>query len=205
MAKKILFCSLVLSLGLVLGGCQNLGEQITQKQSPDETGQIQLVDDDSRDVDQTEQTVETPAVQPGSGTYKINRIFFGSAKHDPQKLYCNVVWWVDVQPSADNTTVDPLAKNLEVLLQGPTERWTKEGYYSLIPVGTKLNSVRLDGDTVYADFSGELNPAEDGCAANKIRSQIIETVKNTAREQLGKEVKSVFITVNGQDVKTLNQ
>lgn len=91
--------------------------------------------------------------------------------------------FMSVSGGADCTVVEPLKREvdrktpeavLQQLLDGPTTRETLEGAYSAIDRGTKLQSVKEEGQTVIADFSSI--PDGDSCRAKSIYSQIENTI-----------------------------
>ena len=81
---------------------------------------------------------------------------------------------------------------LTALLQGPTNDEKDNGYFSNIPVGTTLNSIRIENGTAYADFSEELNNTGGSCAVGGIYASINDTLKQFST------VQNVVISVNGR-------
>ncbi|HOX96788.1 MAG TPA: GerMN domain-containing protein [bacterium] len=81
---------------------------------------------------------------------------------------------------------------LTALLQGPTNDEKNNGYFSNIPVGTTLNSIRIENGTAYADFSEELNNTGGSCAVGGIYASINDTLKQFST------VQNVVISVNGR-------
>ncbi|MFA6594171.1 MAG: GerMN domain-containing protein [Candidatus Buchananbacteria bacterium] len=66
------------------------------------------------------------------------------------------------------------------------------GYYSALPLGTRLKYVKLDGDgTLEVNFDYQLGKAAGSCAVTAIRSQITNTLMQFA------QVQSVKICVDG--------
>lgn len=81
--------------------------------------------------------------------------------------------------------------SLVELLKGVAP-WEK-GATNEIPTGVNINSVKIQGDTVYADFSSELDQGVAGsCRVQGIRAQITDTLK----QFLG--VNNVVISINGK-------
>lgn len=81
---------------------------------------------------------------------------------------------------------------LTALLQGPTNDEKNNGYFSNIPVGTTLNSIRIENGTAYADFSEELNNTGGSCAVGGIYASISDTLTQFST------VQNVVISVNGR-------
>jgi hypothetical protein len=81
---------------------------------------------------------------------------------------------------------------LTALLQGPTNDEKNNGYFSNIPVGTTLNSIRIENGTAYADFSDELNNTGGSCAVGGIYASISDTLTQFST------VQNVVISVNGR-------
>jgi hypothetical protein len=66
---------------------------------------------------------------------------------------------------------------LQELLAGPTAAEKQAGYTSSIPTGVKLNSIRVENGTAFADFSTELNQGGGSCLVTAIRAQIEKTLE----------------------------
>ncbi len=103
---------------------------------------------------------------------------------------------------ADCSAVEPLDREvpsktpeavLKALLDGPTSRETLEGAYSAIDRGTKLLSIKEEGNLVVADFSSI--PDGDSCRAKSIHAQIEKSVSHNFPE------KSVKILSQGKPIK----
>jgi len=188
--KKSYYLIMLVGVVFILAGCQNLGDRINGKNNSEQK-QPETVNSNQAtnlEVNSTEKEVVKKEKT-------VNNIFFKNKKYDPDNKNCYSVYWVNI--SGDDK-IEPLERTLSLLLGGPTEGWLGEGYYSLIPEGTKLNSVKLDGDTVYADFSKELDQVADSCQIKGLNSQITMTIKYAVEKQLNKEVKKVVISVGGK-------
>ena len=103
---------------------------------------------------------------------------------------------------ADCAAVEPLDREvqsrtpeavLRALLDGPTSRETLEGAYSAIDRGTKLVSIKEEGQTIIADFSNI--PDGDSCRAKSIHAQIEQSISHNFPG------KSIKILSQGQPVK----
>lgn len=83
--------------------------------------------------------------------------------------------------------------SLYELLKGPTPAEKTLGASTQIPEGTQINSVRRNGDTIYADFNEMLEYQSGGsCHVQAIRSQITNTLKQFSG------VNNVVISINGR-------
>lgn len=89
-------------------------------------------------------------------------------------------------------TDSPLTDTLEALLAGPSTAEKEKGYLSLIPEGTRVESVQVRGDTAYVSFNERfrLNPyGRDGLAAQL--KQVVWTATEFST------VKTVQILIGG--------
>jgi len=120
---------------------------------------------------------------------KINlKVFFSSTVQDPNSMNCAVTYPVVHSVAA---TAGVARAALTELLNGPTDSEKKDGYFTSLPAGLKLNSLVLDNGTMKVDFSSTL--AQGGsCKVSAIRSQITDTLKQFST------VKDVVISVNGK-------
>ncbi len=84
------------------------------------------------------------------------------------------------------------------LLMGPIEKEPGLGYYTNIPTGTRIKSLRIENGTAYADFDENLDKNIGGsCRMSAIRAQITETLKQFPT------VQNVIISVNGNSAEAL--
>jgi len=180
---------------LFLGGCQNVGDWLANRQY------VPL--ENSNNVSESVTTNEvTPVVvveeKPAATEY--NSIFFLSKKYDPETKNCDQVYWVHIPGDA---TKEPIQRNLNLLLAGPTDKWQQAGYFTVIPTGVKLNSSVIKDNIAYVDFSAELNQLAGSCAVLAARSQITATTKAAADEYLGLKLEQVVISVDGDSATAL--
>ncbi|MFA6533890.1 MAG: GerMN domain-containing protein [Patescibacteria group bacterium] len=206
--KKLNLVFLTLFLIVVPSGCQTLGDRLQSKYSvngpltsaevavntPEATGPELTIQNEPAAVAGAVKTVgggESGQV----GETEYNNIFFASTRYDPQNKNCNLVSWVSL-PGGD-LGASAVERNLGLLLAGPGDKWAAEGYYSSVPVGTKLLGIRTEGDTLYLSFSGELKLIADTCQAKRARQQIELTAKY-AVDGTGETIKQVEITSGGE-------
>lgn len=81
---------------------------------------------------------------------------------------------------------------LDVLLYGPTAEDGLANLVTFIPMGVKLQSLKIENGVARADFNATLSQVTGNCYARAVRAQIEETLK-----QFG-TVKSVEISVDGE-------
>ena len=189
--KKITLSIFILILSLTLVGCQNLGDKLGAEDTQEKP---EVRPNPQGGIPTAEEQKPTAADSIDSQEREYDKIFFSSKQHDPKVKNCAAVYWVHI---AGDKNLDPVERSLKLLLAGPTTKWAEQGYYSVIPEGTKLNSVKVEGEIIYADFSSKLNTLAGSCAVNAARSQIHATAKATAEEYLGVEVSKVVISVDG--------
>jgi germination protein M len=84
------------------------------------------------------------------------------------------------------------------LLEGPTEEEKSEGYFTSLPEGVVLSSLRVEEGAAYADFNEVLNEGGGSCSMMSRATQINETLEQFPT------VDEVIISVNG-DVETALQ
>ena len=66
---------------------------------------------------------------------------------------------------------------LWVLLAGPSEEELKDGYYTNINQGVKINNFKIDKGVAYVDFDKTLEEGLAGsCLVTAVRSQIEQTL-----------------------------
>ena len=109
---------------------------------------------------------------------RVVALYFPNSCYDTARYDCAQVFTTQ-RPAVRSSD---LADVLQLLIQGPTSEEKTRGFFTSIPLTTRLNSVRLADGHVYADFSF---PRLGGsCVVTALRAQIEETVKaNTpARE-----------------------
>ncbi len=103
---------------------------------------------------------------------------------------CDVVFPVD---RTIIKTQETAYLSLIELLKGPTGSDKDAQYYTSIPEGVKLNSLRITNGVAYADFNSTLEYQVGGsCRVGVIRSQITNTLKQFS------SVKDVVISIDGR-------
>lgn len=130
--------------------------------------------------------------------YNTVQVFLSNKVKDPETLYCNRTYPVE-------RAVSRLSENrkshlgeytylaLVELLKGPTEYEKKDGYFSSINEGTKIQQIIIENGVARVDFDAKFNEGVAGsCRVRAIRSQVTETLKQFP------EIKDVIISVNGE-------
>ncbi len=108
---------------------------------------------------------------PGQVEYKL---FFGNEDFNSSIADCDDLFPVF---RSDKEVEDILFKSLTELLKGPSETESGQGYYTSLNHGVRLLGIRREADTVYADFSRELEDGVAGsCQTMAIRAQINDTL-----------------------------
>ncbi|GHV69353.1 hypothetical protein AGMMS49928_11280 [Spirochaetia bacterium] len=88
----------------------------------------------------------------------------------------NGITWIKVARQFDTPNA-PLRNTLRALLEGPTAEERRRGLRSLIPPGTRLLSVEIQGNTAFIDFSDDFQYNENGSEGLKAQlRQIVWTV-----------------------------
>lgn len=82
---------------------------------------------------------------------------------------------------------------LEELFKGPTEKEKKEGYFTSINPGVKIQKLNIENGVARVDFNETLEFQVGGsCKVSAIRAQITQTLKQFPT------VKEVIISINGR-------
>ena len=109
-----------------------------------------------------------------------------------------------LNPAADCEKAFPVARrvtktievgrvSLEQLLAGVTAREKKDDYFTNIPEGVKINSLKIENQTAFVDFSEELEGGAGGsCRVLAIRRQIEATLRQFPT------VDRVIISIDGR-------
>lgn len=92
-----------------------------------------------------------------------------------------------------NPALSPLQQALGYLLSGPSDKERSEGVVTLLPKGIKIRHLKMKGETIIIDFSGELENYGGGAA--RVEGLIAQIVY-TATESPG--VKKVWLWMDGQ-------
>lgn len=117
------------------------------------------------------------------------KLYFGNRIYNPEMLDCRLVYPV--------TRIIPYTQSvatatLNELIKGPTTEEGKKGYFSSIPDGTKVNSVKMLGDTLYIDFN-EVAAGGGGSCGQALKGNSI----NTTLRQFS-TIKNIEMTINGK-------
>lgn len=99
---------------------------------------------------------------------------------------------IDVKSLVD----DPYKTILNLLIEGPKN----ENLETVIPSGTKINNVSLNGDTLIIDFSSEFINNHPG--GKDLEEQTINSIVNTMTELA--EINSIKILIDGEEGKSFS-
>lgn len=121
-------------------------------------------------------------------------IYFNNTNLDPE-ITCTKVFPVKrIIPMTPIVATD----TLNALLNGVSPEESRQGYFTNINLGTKLNDLKINGETVTVDFNEILGINVGGsCRVSSIRAQIEETIKQFSG------IKNVLISINGETEEAL--
>lgn len=107
-----------------------------------------------------------------------------------------------VRPMPEDKKITPIQYALTELLKGPSTDERKMGYFTEIPKGTELLSVKKEAENVTVDFSDEFSSGGGSNSVvqrmNEVRNTIISASKDATQEPL-----KINIMVNGKPLQTL--
>lgn len=117
-------------------------------------------------------------------------VSFPNSKLYPNMVTCSRVF--ETKRTITETTAVGTAA-LEELFKGPTDQEKKDGYFTNIPAGVKIQKLTIENGVAKVDLSNELQQGVGGsCRVDSIRAQITETLKQFPT------VQSVIISINGK-------
>ena len=118
------------------------------------------------------------------------KVFFGNSTFNQNIEDCRLVYPVEHRATKNVTTAHAA---ITELLYGNIKGEKREGYFTSINPGVKINSLSIENGIAKVDFDETLNRGVAGsCRVMAIRSQIEQTLKQFP------EVKEVIISVNGR-------
>ena len=118
------------------------------------------------DVLKTFHVVETKNQQPAS---EFNVYFANEKTGDVCTQVSSVLRLVPKTPAIATAAI-------QELLKGPTEFEKTEGYFTVIPDGSKLNSLRIEDGVAYADFNARTESGGGSCSMAARTKQIRQTL-----------------------------
>jgi len=117
-------------------------------------------------------------------------VSFPNSKLYPNMIDCSKVFEVN-RTIAETLAVGKAA--LEELFKGPTDQEKKDGYFTNIPIGVKIQKLTIENGVAKVDLSKELEQGVGGsCRVDSIRAEITETLKQFST------VQSVIISIDGK-------
>jgi len=122
-------------------------------------------------------------------------VWFPNAQLDPNMLDCSKVF------KTERTIVQTVAVGkaaLEELFKGTTNQEAKDGYFTNIPTGVKIQKLTIENGVAKVDLNEKLEQGVGGsCRTESIRAQITQTLKQFPT------VKDVIISINGNSDEIL--
>ncbi len=152
----------------------------------------------------TRSAATSPAPVPspsatGTETDRVTaQIYYASSTKDPDVLKPEVTYPVamTLKAAAEEELLKSIVKEL---IEGPPAEFKDKGFYTTLTPDTRLNSIKVEGDTVKVDFNDRINEGGGSCTMDQRRSQI----ENTLRNIPGHRIKKVIISVNGDSQNVL--
>lgn len=149
-----------------------------------------LEKDNPSDLPEFDDELRIPIkLEPIKDALKI-KVFFNNSQMDPE-FSCDKVFPVErIIPKTQAVA----RAALEELLAGPTEKERlREGFFTNLNPGVKIQSLVIENKTAKVDFNEQLEFQVGGsCRVTAIRAQIIETLKQFST------VNDVVISINGR-------
>jgi hypothetical protein len=117
------------------------------------------------------------------------KLYFPNDIKNPGMLDCSLVYPVDrVIPYTQAVAT----VTLNELLKGPTTEEKQKGYFSSIPEGVKVNSIKMIGSTLVIDFNEVAMSGGGSCGQSAKGSSMFTTLRQFPT------VKDIKMTVNGK-------
>ncbi len=153
-----------------------------------QNGTIVFANDNPSGLPQNEKKFEIPIRFIPAETMRI-KVYFNNSNMDPE-FSCNKVFPIE----RDIIKTEGVARAaLEELLKGPTENEKKQGFFTTINAGVKIQKLTIDDGIAKVDFDEQLEYQVGGsCRVSAIRAEIRETLKQFPT------VKDVVISINGR-------
>jgi hypothetical protein len=116
------------------------------------------------------------------------QLFFPNRIFNPESLDCSLVYSsIRIVPKTQAVASAAISE----LIKGPTIEEEKNGYFGLIPEGTKVNSIKIENGILKVDFNKIVESGGGSCAQAAKVSSIVTTLKQFPT------VKIVQISVEG--------
>lgn len=139
------------------------------------SGSLILIKDNPSDIRKYDDEITVPVKFKQAESEKmIVKVYFSNTYLDPE-VTCEKVFSVKRQIEPTKAVARAA---IEELLKGPTSNEREDRYQTSINEGVKLNSIKIEGSTAYADFNEKLEYQVGGsCRVSLISKQIEETLK----------------------------
>lgn len=165
--------------------------EVTLEFSPPTTkkGTLILEKDNPSGLPENEDELRIPVYFTPVETIPKVKAYFNNDKMDPE-FSCNKVFPVEREIIKTQAVARAA---LEELLKGPTNAEKKEGFFTSINPGVKIQSLSIENGMAKADFDEQLEFQVGGsCRVSAIRAQITQTLKQFPT------VQTVIISINGR-------
>jgi len=129
--------------------------------------------------------IEQPNKTINLKVYFGNMALSATNEQDECKRVYPVVRVVNKTPAVARASINEL-------LKGPTEQEKSQGYFSLIPTDSKLNSISISNGLVLADFDAKTESGGGSCSMAGRVAQINSTLKQFDT------VKTINLSINGR-------
>jgi spore germination protein GerM len=117
------------------------------------------------------------------------KLYFPNSILNPKMLDCGLMYPVS---RVIGETKGVANATLGELIKGPTEEEKTNGYFSSIPVGTKVNSIKMVGDTLFIDFNEIVVGGGGSCGQVAKFNSFMTTLKQFTT------IKDIKMTVDGK-------
>lgn len=127
----------------------------------------------------------------GSANNQMNvSVSFPNNQLDPNMLDCSKVF----ETKRVITKTSAVGRSaLEELFKGPTDQEKKDGYFTNIPLGVKIQKLTIENGLAKVDLNEKLEQGVGGsCRVDSIRAQITETLKQFPT------IQNVVISIDGR-------
>ncbi len=171
-----------------VGQFGSFSKEIYFEEPKTEAGVLEVFDYSAKDGSKAD-VVSVPVKFKKVESTSVN-LYFGNSVLDPEVLDCKKVFSVKRRIPITQT---PARLALILLLEGPTAQEFKDGYYTSINQGVKIQKLTIENGVAKADFDETLEAGVGGsCKVAFIRSQLVNALKQFS------SVKEVVISIDGR-------
>lgn len=164
---------------------------LTYSASNEGPGTLVFYNENPSGMPDKEKTFSLPVKIKASGEISTVKVFFGnlalSASSETDE--CKRVYSVNKSVAKTQAVAEAA---INELLKGPTDAEKSQGYYSSIPAGSKLNSIKIENGTAFVDFNAATESGGGSCSMAARVAQITQTLLQFST------IKSVKLSVDGR-------